>query len=145
MATCTDFVKDEAGNIVEIHCTYDPETKGGNAIDRKVKGTIHWVSAKHAVESEVRLYDRLFSTENPSKVEDGQDFTANLNPDSLEVIESAMVEPSLADVTVGDRFQFMRNGYFVKDIDSTEEKPVFNRIISLRDTWSKMQKLQKKK
>lgn len=144
LATCTDFVKDDAGNIVEIHCTYDPETKGGNALDRKVKGTIHWVSVKHAVPTEVRLYDRLFDKENPSQVEEGQDFTANLNPNSLEIVESAMIEPSLAEAEVGDRFQFMRNGYFVKDMDSTAEKPVFNRIITLRDTWAKMQTLQKK-
>ncbi len=144
LATCTDFVKDDDDNIIEIHCTYDPATKGGNALDRKVKGTIHWVSVKHAVPTEVRLYDRLFDKENPSQVEEGQDFTANLNPNSLEIVESAMIEPSLAEAEVGDRFQFMRNGYFVKDVDSTAEKPVFNRIITLRDTWAKMQTLQKK-
>ena len=141
LATCTDFVKDDDGNVVEVHCTYDPETKGGNAIDRKVKGTIHWVSAKHAVASEVRLYDRLFATENPNKVAEGdEDFTANLNPNSLEIIESAMLEPSLAEAEIGERFQFMRSGYFVKDLDSAPEKPVFNRIITLRDTWAKLQK-----
>lgn len=141
LVTCTDFVKDDAGNVVEVHCTYDPETKGGNAVDgRKVKGTIHWVSAKHAVPAEVRLYDRLFLTENPQETEDGQDFTVNLNPHSLEVIAEAMLEPSLGEAAVGDKFQFMREGYFVKDPDSTPENPVFNRTITLRDTWAKMQK-----
>ncbi len=145
LVTCTDFVKDEAGNVVEVHCTYDPETKGGNAVNgRKVKGTIHWVSAPHAVTAEVRLYDRLFNAENPNIIAEGKDFTANLNPDSLQIVETAMLEPSLANATVGDRFQFMRVGYFIKDLDSTLEKPVFNRIITLRDTWAKLQKLQKK-
>ncbi len=141
LVTCTDFVKDDEGNVVEVHCTYDPETKGGNAVDgRKVKGTIHWVSAKHAVPAEIRLYDRLFLTENPNETEDGQDFTANLNPNSLAVVSNAMLEPGLGEATVMDRFQFMREGYFVKDEDSTPEKPVFNRTITLRDTWAKMQK-----
>ena len=140
LVTCTDFVKDAEGNVVEVHCTYDPETKGGNAVDgRKVKGTIHWVSARHAIPAEIRLYDRLFLTESPDDVPEGQDFTVNLNPNSLEVIEDAMLEPSLGEASVMDRFQFMREGYFVKDEDSTPEKPVFNRTITLRDTWAKIQ------
>lgn len=140
LVTCTNAVKDEAGNIVEIHCTYDPETKGGNAPDgRKVKGTIHWLSAQHAVSAEIRLYDRLFNKEDPDDAPEGQDFTANINPNSLEIVEGAWLEPSLADAEIGDRFQFMRQGYFSKDPDSTPDKPVFNRTITLRDTWAKMQ------
>ena len=139
LVTCTGFVKNDDGNVTEVHCTYDPETKGGNAVGRKVKGTIHWVSAKHAVAAEVRIYDRLFLAENPSEVAEGQEFTANLNPDSLEIIADAMLEPSFGAAKVGDKFQFMREGYFVKDQDSTPEKPVFNRTITLRDTWAKMQ------
>lgn len=138
--TCTDVVKDDAGHIVEIHCTYDPETKGGNATDgRKVKGTIHWLSAPHAISAEIRLYDRLFNKEDPDDAPEGEDFTANINPNSLEIVEGALLEPSLAEAEVGDRFQFMRQGYFAKDPDSTDVKPVFNRTITLRDTWAKMQ------
>jgi len=138
--TCTDFVKDEQGQVVEIHCTYDPETRGGNAADgSKVKGTIHWLSAQHAIPAEIRLYDRLFNKENPDDAPEGQDFTANLNPNSLEIIEEAWLEPSLAEAEVGDRFQFMRQGYFANHPDSTPENPVFNRTITLRDTWAKMQ------
>jgi glutaminyl-tRNA synthetase len=135
--TCTGVVKDEAGNVVELRCTYDPESRGGATPDgRKVKGTLHWVSADHAVPAEVRLYDTLFTKEDP---EEGGDFMDNLNPDSLQVIPEAMVEPDLASARPGDRFQFMRQGYFVVDPDSTPQKLVFNRTVSLRDTWAKIQ------
>jgi len=136
--TCVDVKKDEQGNIVEIHCTYDPETRGGDAPDgRKVKGTIHWVSAVHALEAEVRLYDRLFTEPNPDSGK-GSDFTRFLNPHSLDVV-SARVEPGLADAMPGDRFQFERTGYFIADCeDHTPERPVFNRIVPLRDSWAKI-------
>ncbi|HEX6387570.1 MAG TPA: glutamine--tRNA ligase/YqeY domain fusion protein [Anaerolineae bacterium] len=135
--TCTGVVKDEAGNVVELRCTYDPESRGGSTPDgRRVKGTLHWVSAAHAVPAEVRLYDTLFTEEDP---EASGDFIENLNPDSLQVIPEAMAEPDLAEAAVGDRFQFMRQGYFVVDPDSTPEKLVFNRTVSLRDTWAKIQ------
>mgnify|MGYP000022817795 CR=1 FL=1 len=136
--TCQSAEKDEDGNIIRLHCTYDPETRGGNAPDgRKVKGTIHWVSAEHAVSAKVRLYDRLFHEEEP----DAQgDFLVCLNKDSLKTI-TAQVEPALASSNPGDRYQFERNGYFFADpIDSTQGKPVFNRIVGLRDTWSKISK-----
>jgi glutaminyl-tRNA synthetase len=135
--TCTGVVKDEAGNVIELRCAYDPESRGGATPDgRKVKGTLHWVSADHAVPAEVRLYDTLFTKEDP---EEGGDFMDNLNPDSLQVIPEAMVEPDLASARPGDRFQFMRQGYFVVDPDSTPQKLVFNRTVSLRDTWAKIQ------
>ena len=136
--TCQSAEKDEDGYIIRLHCTYDPETRGGSAPDgRKVKGTIHWVSAAHAVSAEVHLYDRLFHEEEP----DAQgDFLACFNKDSLKTI-TAQVEPALASSNPGDRYQFERNGYFFADpIDSTQGKPVFNRIVSLRDTWSKISK-----
>ena len=138
---CEEVIKDDNGNIVELHCTYDPETKGGNAPDgRKVKGTIHWVSASHGAPVEVRLYDHLFSKMDPNEVEEGQDFLSNLNPNSLEVIE-AIVEPSLTESEPGEKFQFERLGYFCADSkDSTKGKPVFNRTVTLRDTWAKIQK-----
>jgi len=143
---CTDVVKDEkTGEIIELHCTYDPETRGGYSPDgRKVKGTIHWVSAAHALDAEVRLYDHLFTKEDPDDVEDGQDFTANINPNSLEVVQ-AKVEPSLANARVGDRYQFERKGYFCVDPDTTEGKLVFNRTVTLRDTWAKIEKALKQK
>ncbi len=140
---CHDFVKDEAtGEITELRCTYDPETKGGNAPDgRKVKGTIHWVSATHAVDAEVRLYDRLFTVENPGDVPEGGDYRDFLNPDSLEVLTGCKLEPGLADAKPGDRFQFERMGYFCVDAqDSKPGKPVFNRTVTLKDTWAKIQK-----
>ncbi len=144
--TCTDVVKDEQGEVVEIHCTYDPESRGGGTPDgRRVRGTLHWVSAPHALEAEVRLYDHLFTKEDPDDVAAGQDFTANINPNSLEVIPAAKVEPGLAGAAPGTRYQFERKGYFVVDPDSTAEKPVFNRTVSLRDTWAKIQKQKKKK
>jgi glutaminyl-tRNA synthetase len=143
--TCTDVVKDADGNILELRCTYDPATRGGNAPDgRKVKSTIHWVSAAHALESEARLYDNLFTKENPNEVEEGQDFTANLNPTSLEVLTGCKVEPGLRDAAPGARYQFERLGYFAVDPDSTPEHLVFNRTIGLRDTWSKIERRDKK-
>ena len=133
-------MKNDAGEVVEVRCTYDPETRGGNAPDgRKVKGTIHWVSAEHALDATVRLYDKLFTKEDPYDVEDGQDFTANLNPDSLETVQ-AKVEPCLKGAKSGDSFQFERMGYFCVDQDSTEDAPVINRTCTLRDTWAKIQK-----
>jgi len=138
--TCTGVVKDDAGNVVELHCTYDPATKGGNAPDgRKVKSTIHWVSAEHAVDAEVRIYETLFNREDPNVVPEGQDFTVNLNPNSLEVVSGAKLEPSLRDAAPGDRFQFERLGYFAVDPDSSREKLVFNRTVALRDTWAKIE------
>ncbi len=138
--TCTDFIKDENGEVVELHCTYDPATKGGNAPDgRRVKGTLHWVSAEHAQDAEVRLYDTLFTQENPDKVEEGQSFTDHLNPESLKVIEAAKVEPYLKDTTALSRYQFERIGYFCTDPDSTADKLVFNKTVGLRDSWAKMQ------
>jgi glutaminyl-tRNA synthetase len=142
--TCTSVVKDEKGDVVEIHCTYDPATRGGNAPDgRKVKSTIHWVSAAHAIPAEIRLYDNLFTRENPDDAPEGQDFTANLNPNSLEVLTSAKLEPSLADASPADRFQFERLGYFCVDRDSKPGHPVFNRTVGLRDTWAKIEKKSK--
>ena len=140
--TCVDMVKDEkTGDVVELHCTYDPETRGGDAPDgRKVKSTIHWVSAAHALDAEVRLYDHPFMKPDPNEVEEGQDFTANLNPDSLEVLASCKIEPSLAGAGPGTRIQFERQGYFCVDPDSTDEKMVFNRTVTLRDTWAKIEK-----
>jgi len=139
--TCTDVVKDAAGEVVELHCTYDPATRGGDAPDgRKVKATLHWVSAQHALKAEVRLYDSLFAKANPDDVEEGQDFTANLNPNSLEVRPECYVEPALAEAKAPDRFQFERLGYFCVDPDSAAGRPVFNRTVGLRDTWAKIQK-----
>ena len=134
---CTGVVKNDAGDVVEVRCTHDPNTKSGMPdANRKVKGTIHWVSAAHAVQSEVRLYDRLFRSENP---EEAGSFLADLNPDSLETIADARVEPSVASAADGSRFQFERLGYFAVDPDSTPAKPVFNRIVTLRDTWAKIE------
>ena len=142
LVTCTDFARDESGEVVEVHCEYDPETRGGNAPDgRKVKGTIHWVSARHAIDAEVRLYDHLFRVEEPGDVEEGRDWKENLNPDSLEVLASAKLEPSLRGAVSGARYQFERHGYFCVDsADSTEERPVFLRTVSLRDSWAKIAK-----
>jgi glutaminyl-tRNA synthetase len=138
--TCTDVIKDADGNITELRCTYDPDTKGGYAPDgRRVKGTLHWVSAAHAIDAEVRLYDHLFDKENPYDAPEGEDFMANLNPNSLEVLTGCKLEPSLEDAKAGDRFQFERLGYFVADRDSTADQLVFNRTVTLRDTWAKMQ------
>lgn len=144
--TCADVVKDEKGNVVELHCNYDPATRGGDAPDgRKVKSTLHWVSASDCLEAEVRLYDHLFTKENPDDVLEGEDFKSNLNPDSLEVLDSCRIEPSVADAVPGARYQFERMGYFCVDADSTKERLVFNRTVTLRDQWAKIQKAQKKK
>jgi len=146
LITCTHVVKDDTGEIVEVHCTYDPATRGGNTPDgRKVKSTIHWVSAAHAIEAEVRLYDNLFSKEDPNDVAEGKDWTDNLNPKSLEVIAAARLEPSLSEAAVGSRYQFERLGYFCVDPDSTAGKRVFNRTVALRDTWAKVEKAHQQK
>ena len=145
--TCVDVVKDEhTGEIVELQCTYDPETRGGWSKDgRKVKGTIHWVSAAHALKAEVRLYDRLFTVENPVATDDDQDFMDFLNPKALEILTDCRVEPSLADAAPGNRFQFERTGYFCVDTkDSTAHHLVFNRTATLRDSWAKLAKKQNK-
>jgi glutaminyl-tRNA synthetase len=143
--TCVNAVKDKkSGEVVEVHCTYDPATRGGDSPDgRKVKSTLHWVSAEHALEAEVHLYEHLFSKEDPTDVEDGTDFMTYLNANSLEVLTSCRVEPSLAGASPESRYQFERLGYFCVDPDSSQEKLVFNRVVSLRDTWSKIQKQQK--
>ena len=144
--TCTRVVKDEkTGRIVELHCTYDPATKGGDAPDgRKVKATLHWVSAAHALNAEVRLYDRLFLNENPADKKESPDFKASLNPNSLEVLTDCRIEPGLADAAPGSRYQFERLGYFCVDsMDSSEKRLVFNRTVSLRDTWAKIEQKQK--
>ena len=141
---CTSVVKDDkTGEIIEIHCAYDPATHGGNAPDgRKVKSTIHWVSAAHAIDAEVRLYDKLFTREDPNETDEGENFTANLNPHSLEVLPAAKLEPSLRDAVEGDRYQFERLGYFCADPDSVPGKPVFNRTVALRDSYAKIEKAQ---
>ena len=142
LVRCASVVKDpQTGAVVEVHCTYDPATRGGNTPDgRKVKGTIHWVSAAHALSAEVRLYDHLFTKANPDEVAEGQDFKVNLNPDSLQPVTGCFVEPSLKDAAPGSRFQFERLGYFCVDPDSKAETPVFNRTVSLVDTWAKIAK-----
>jgi glutaminyl-tRNA synthetase len=140
--TCKDIIKDANGNITELICTYDPESRGGGTPDnRKVKGTIHWVSAPHAVPMEVRLYDHLFTRANPYDTEEGKTWLDYLNPDSLVTV-TGYGEPMLKDVPAGERFQFLRLGYFIKDADSTLEQPVFNRIVTLKDTWAKLEKKQ---
>jgi glutaminyl-tRNA synthetase len=139
--TCTGVVKDGAGRLVQLHCTYDPDTRGGNAPDgRKVKSTIHWVSAAHAVPAEVRLYENLFVRENPGDDSEGKPFTDYLNPNSLEVLTGCQLEPSLAGAAVGSRYQFERLGYFCPDLDSKPGALVFNRTVALRDTWAKIEK-----
>lgn len=136
--TCNEVVKDANGNITELLCTYDPETKGGKSADgRKVKGTLHWVSAEHAKTAEIRLYDRLFNTESPDDVEDGGHFTDNINPDSMSILETAYLEPELANAELGTTFQFERKGYFCLDSDSTANQLVFNRTVGLKDSWAK--------
>ena len=138
--TCREAVLDDAGNVVELRCVYDPESKGGQSPDgRKVKGTIHWVSAAHAIPAEVRLYDQLFAVENPNAAPEGKTFLDNLNPESLTKVE-ALLEPALATFKAGDKMQFERLGYYCKDKDSTDAKPVFNRTTTLRDTWAKLEK-----
>ena len=138
--TCTDVVKDAEGNVQEIHCTYDPASRGGSSPDgRKVKGTIHWVSAKYALPAEVRLYEQLFSVADPNNVPEGKTFLDYINPDSLRTV-SARLEPAMAQIRTGETVQFERVGYFCKDRDSTDELPVFNRTVTLRDTWAKIEK-----
>ncbi len=146
--TCESVVKDEkTGEIVELHCTYDPATRGGDSPDgRKVKATLHWVSAGHAIDADVRLYDHLFVKPDPNIAEEGADFKSNLNPDSLEILSSCKVEPGLKNAKPQERYQFERMGYFCVDSkDSSDEKPVFNRTVTLRDTWAKIVKAQKSK
>jgi glutaminyl-tRNA synthetase len=137
LVRCVSVVKDEAGNVSEVHCTYDPATRGGDAPDgRKVKSTIHWVSAQHALPAEVRLYEQLFSVERP---DDGEDIESILNPNSLEVLQNCYVEPALGEARAGDKIQFERTGYFCIDPDSKPGRPVFNRTVTLKDSWAKMQ------
>jgi glutaminyl-tRNA synthetase len=144
--TAKSVVKNDKGEVVEVHCTYDPATRGGNAPDgRKVKSTIHWVSAAHALDAEVRIYDTLFTKEDPNQVEEGQEFTANLNPNSLEVIAQAKLEPSLANAPIESRYQFERLGYFCVDPDSKPGHMVFNRTAALKDTWAKVERKIEKK
>jgi len=142
--TCTDVVKDAGGEVVELHCTYDPATRGGDSPDgRKVKATLHWVSAAHAIGAEVRLYDHLFTKADPDDAAEGRDFKSNLNPNSLETLTDCRVEPSLAGAAPGSRYQFERQGYFCVDPDSAAGKLVFNRTASLRDTWARIEKAGK--
>jgi glutaminyl-tRNA synthetase len=139
--TCVQVIKDDAGNVVELRCTYDPESRGGSTPDgRRVRGTLHWVSAQHAVDAEARLYDRLFTKPDPMELEEGQDWTDSLNPDSLETLAGCKVEPGLAHAAPGSRYQFLRLGYFCVDPDSKNGSPVFNRTISLKDTWAKIER-----
>ena len=142
LVRCTNVVKDpKTGEVMEVHCTYDPATRGGNTPDgRKVKGTIHWVSAAHAAPAEVRLYEHLFTKPNADDVPEGQDYKANLNPNSLQRLSTCFVEPGLKGAAAGSRFQFERLGYFCVDPESTAEMPVFNRTVSLVDTWAKIEK-----
>jgi glutaminyl-tRNA synthetase len=139
---CTNVVKDSAGNVTEIHCTYDPQTRGGNSPPdgRKVKGTIHWVSAEHAVDAEVRLYDHLFTKPDPDDFPEGADWKVNLNPNSETVLTSAKLEPSVKNAAAGTHYQFERQGYFTVDKDTTPTRLVFNRSVGLKDSWAKEQK-----
>ena len=143
---CNSAVKDDDGNVIELHCTYDPETRGGSAPDgRKVKATLHWVSAPHAINAEVRLYENLFVNENPINAPEGKDFISNVNPNSLDILKDSKLEPALARMKPGERMQFERKGYFCVDTKySTEKKLVFNRTVTLRDDWSRIQKAMKK-
>ena len=141
LVTCASVVKDANGEVIEVHCTYDPATRGGNTPDgRKVKSTIHWVSAAHAINAEIRIYENLFTKEDPNDVEEGKDWISNLNPNSLEVITEAKLEPSLTKAEAGDGYQFERLGYFSVDPDSKPGAPVFNRTVALKDTWAKVEK-----
>jgi len=144
---CKEAIKDDDGNIVELRCTYDPESRGGSSPDgRKVKATLHWVSAEHAIDATLRFFDHLFAKENPLATEEGEDFTSNLNPNSLEILDQSKLEPAAKDAKVGTTYQFERQGYFCVDAkDSTPDKLVFNRTVTLRDTWAKINKGQKGK
>jgi glutaminyl-tRNA synthetase len=144
--TCVDVVKDdETGEVIELRCTYDPETRGGGSPDgRKVRGTLHWVSARHALDAEIRLYDHLFTKADPLDSEEESDITADPNPNSLEVLTSCKVEPSLADAEPFSRYQFMRLGYFCVDPDTAERGLVLNRTVTLRDTWARIQRAAKR-
>ncbi|ARN57285.1 glutamine--tRNA ligase/YqeY domain fusion protein [Sedimentisphaera salicampi] len=138
---CEDYKLDEKGEVAEVHCTYDPESRGGSSPDgRKVRGTLHWVSAEHALKVKVNIYEHLFTTENPEETQEGQDFTANINENSLQTINNCLIEPSVKDAEPLDRYQFERIGYFCVDKDSSPEKLIFNRTVTLKDTWAKMQK-----
>ena len=144
LITCTRVVKDANGQVIEVHCTYDPATRGGNTPDgRKVKSTIHWVSAGQAIEADIRIYDNLFSVEDPNQTPEGQEFTVNLNPNSLQIVKGAKLEPCLGSASPGDRYQFERLGYFCADKVSTAARLVFNRTVALRDTWAKVEKKSK--
>jgi glutaminyl-tRNA synthetase len=136
---CNDVIKNEADEVTELHCTYDPETRSGSSGSRSVKGTIHWVSEKHAVNAEVRLYDRLFTVEDPES-DDEKNFKEFINPHSLDILENSLIEPSLANAKAGDKVQFVRQGYFCVDPLSTDKKLVFNRTVALRDSWAKIAK-----
>jgi glutaminyl-tRNA synthetase len=143
--TCNEVIKDDAGEVVELRCSYDPETRGGDSPDgRKVKATLHWVSAEHAIDGDVRLYGTLFTEEDPTGDAGGEDFTRSLNPASLEVVTGCKLEPSLAGAAAGEHFQFERLGYFCVDPDSSEDRPVFNRTVTLKDSWANLQKAQQR-
>jgi glutaminyl-tRNA synthetase len=138
--TCVSAVKDASGKVTELHCTFDPESRGGSTKDnRRVQGTLHWVSAEHAVRVEVRLFENLFTRPDPENVPDGQDFMANVNAHSLISLKDCLAEPSLGEAGPSGRYQFLRQGYFCADPDSTAAAPVFNRTVPLRDSWSKME------
>ncbi|NLB83723.1 MAG: glutamine--tRNA ligase, partial [Synergistaceae bacterium] len=137
--TCKEVVRNEAGEITELRCVYDPESRGGQSPDgRRVKGTLHWVSCDQSVEAEVRLYDRLFTLKDMSEMEEGKEYRDYLNPSSLVVLKNSRIEPSLAGAQPLDRFQFLRQGYFCADRDSTAERPIFNRTVTLKDSWAKL-------
>ncbi len=139
--TCKEVIKDEDGNVTELICTYDPQSRGGGTPDgRRVKGTLHWVSAKHAINAEIRVYDKLFTLKDMKDMEEGKTYRDYLNPESLVVLKDCMVEPELTQAKIGDKFQFLRKGYFCTDPDSTPELPVFNQTVALRDTWAKIQR-----
>ncbi|MDN5279520.1 MAG: glutaminyl-tRNA synthetase [Clostridiales bacterium] len=141
--TCNEVIKNEDGSIKELHCTYDPESRGGSSPDgRRVKGTLHWVSAAKGVKAEIRMYDHLFNSSNPEKAEEGKDFLDNINSQSLEILANAIIEPELCNVAPGTKMQFLRIGYFVADLSHTKEKPVFNRTVSLKDGWARVQRNQ---
>jgi glutaminyl-tRNA synthetase len=141
--TCDDMIKDEQGNVIELRCTYDPSSRGGSTPDgRRVKGTLHWVSAAHSLDAEVRLYETLLTIADPNEVAEDKDYSDYINPNSLEVLTGSKIEPGLAGAERGSRYQFLRMGYFCVDPDSTAEKLVFNRTVTLRDTWAKIEQAQ---